>query len=220
MRGLTKLIRFWNCNNAPLNLIRREAPDFSAMAWHNGEIKPINFRQDYANKYVLLFFYPLNFTFVCPTEIIAFNKAYKDFKDLGCEIIGCSVDSHFSHMEYTKKSVEDGGVGPLQYPLVADFSHRIATAYGALCTTPAGDHGLAFRATALINKAGIVKHFSINDLPVGRNPEEYLRILKAFQFVDQHGEVCPANWKPGQTAMKPDYKSTQYKDVIKEHANK
>ena len=146
----------------------------------------MKFREEYQNKYVLLFFYPLNFTFVCPTEIIAFNKAYQEFKDLGCEVLGCSVDSHFSHMEYTQKSVENGGVGPLQFPLIADFSHKIATAYGALCTD-GDDYGVSYRATVIIDKKGIVRHFSINDLPVGRNPDEYIRLVKAFQFVDAHG---------------------------------
>lgn len=205
--------------HGPLNLIRKPAPDFTAACWHNGEIKTIKFREQFEGKYVLLFWYPLNFTFVCPTEIIAFNKAYQEFKDLDCEVLGLSVDSHFSHMEYTLKSVDQGGVGPLHFALVSDLSHKISAAYGALCTE-GEDDGVSFRATCIVDKKGIVRHFSINDLPVGRNPDEYVRLVKAFQFVDTHGEVCPANWKPGEKSMKPDVKSEQYKTVIKEHGEK
>lgn len=122
-------------------------------------------------------------------------------------------------MEYTLKPVDQGGVGPLQFALVSDLSHKISTSYGALCTE-GEDAGVAFRATCIIDKKGIVRHFSINDLPVGRNPDEYIRLVKAFQFVDTHGEVCPANWKPGEKSMKPDVKSEQYKSVIKEHGEK
>ena len=205
-----------NCQCGHL-AIRKPAPHFETGAYYNG-IKTIKL-SDYKGKYVVLFFYPLDFTFVCPTEIIQFSDRAKEFRDIGCEVVACSIDSQFSHMEYTQKSVENGGVGQLQFPLVADFSHMISTAYGALCTD-GDDYGLSYRATVIIDKKGIVRHFSINDLPVGRNPDEYIRLVKAFQFTDAHGEVCPANWKPGEKSMKPDVKSDQYKNVIKEHGEK
>jgi alkyl hydroperoxide reductase subunit AhpC len=130
-----------------------------------------------------LFFYPLDFTFVCPTEIIAFNNKAKEFRESGCELLACSIDSKFSHMEYTLKSRKEGGLGPMDIPLIADVKKDISRAYGVLCE----EEGIAFRGTYIIDGKGIVRHSSINDLPVGRNPEEYLRLVRAFQYVDTHG---------------------------------
>lgn len=170
---------------------------------------------DYKGKYVVLFFYPLDFTFVCPTEIIAFSNKAKEFRNIGVEVLACSIDSKFSHMEYSLKPRKEGGLGGLDIPLLSDVTKKIATDYGCLIQE-GDDEGVAFRATYIIDPKGIVRHVSINDLPVGRNPDEYLRLVKAFQYTDVHGEVCPANWQPGQKTMIPDPKQNNYKEVISE----
>lgn len=193
-----------------MSLVTKPAPHFEADAWTPNGFQTIKL-SDYAGKYLVLFFYPLDFTFVCPTEIIAFSNKAKEFRETGCELIACSVDSKFSHMEYCLKSRKDGGLGKMQIPLLADINKTIARDYGCLCEV--GDQ-VAFRATYIIDPKGIVRHSSINDLPVGRNPDEYLRLVKAFQFTDQHGEVCPANWQPGQKTMIPDPTKNNYKEVI------
>lgn len=197
-----------------MSLIRKPAPGFNAPAWHNGEFVNINIK-DYVGKYVVLFFYPLDFTFVCPTEIIAFNNKAKEFSEINTEVIGVSVDSKFSHMEYTLKSRKEGGLGPMDIPLVSDINKEISKAYGCLCDV-GDDTGVSYRATYIIDTKGNVRHVGINDLPVGRNPDEYLRLVKAFQYVDAHGEVCPANWQPGHKTMIPDPKKNNYKEVISE----
>lgn len=197
-----------------MSLIRKPAPHFKAPAWFDSDFVDISI-SDYKGKYVLLFFYPLDFTFVCPTEIIAFSNKASEFKEIGCEVLACSVDSKFSHMEYSLKPRKEGGLGTMDIPLVSDLNKEISRAYGCLCED--GDEaGVAYRATYIIDRNGIVRHSSINDLPVGRNPDEYLRLVKAFQFVDEHGEVCPAGWQPGQKSMIPDPKKNQYKEVISE----
>jgi peroxiredoxin (alkyl hydroperoxide reductase subunit C) len=150
-------------------------------------------------KYVVLYFYPLDFTFVCPTEIIAFDKALDKFKAKNAEVIGVSVDSQFSHWAWRNTPVEKGGIGPIRYPLVADLDKNIARSYGVLL-----DGRVALRGLFLIDKQGKVRHALINDLPLGRNVDEALRLVEALQFVETHGEVCPANWREGQDAMKPD----------------
>jgi alkyl hydroperoxide reductase subunit AhpC len=195
-----------------MSLIRKPAPGFVAPAWFNGDFIDIDIKS-YTGKYVVLFFYPLDFTFVCPTEIIAFNNKAKEFAEINTELIGVSVDSKFSHMEYTLKTRKEGGLGPMDIPLVSDINKVISKAYGCLCED-GGDTGVSYRATYIIDAKGIVRHSSINDLPVGRNPDEYVRLVKAFQYVDAHGEVCPANWQPGQKSMIPDPKKNNYKDVI------
>ena len=172
------------------------APAFSGMAWTEGTFKKISL-SDYSGKYVVLFFYPLDFTFVCPTEICAFNDASQQYRDANCELIACSVDSHFTHAEYAKKSRATGGLGDMDIPMLSDLTKSISKDYGVL--TP--DDAISFRGTFIIDKSGILRHTSVNDLPVGRNPDETLRLVKAFQHVDEHGEVCPANWKPGAKAM-------------------
>lgn len=187
--------------------ITAPAPSFSGMAWTDGTFKQISL-SDYAGKYVVLFFYPLDFTFVCPTEICAFNDAAAHFSEVNCELIACSVDSHFTHMEYTKKPRNQGGLGDMQIPMLSDLTKKISDDYGVL--TP--DGAIAFRGTFIIDKSGILRHSSINDLPVGRNPEETLRLVKAFQHVDEHGEVCPANWSPGKKAMDASHTSQKTKD--------
>jgi peroxiredoxin (alkyl hydroperoxide reductase subunit C) len=179
-------------------LVTKEAPDFTAQAVMAdnsiGELK----LSDYRGKYVVLFFYPLDFTFVCPSEIIAFDKKLDAFKEKGCEVIGVSVDSQFTHLAWKTTPREKGGLGNVQFPLVADLSKGIAKSYGVLF-----NESVALRGLFLIDKKGIVRHCLINDLPLGRNVDEAVRMLEALQFHEKHGEVCPANWRPGEDAMKP-----------------
>ena len=178
-------------------LVTQPAPDFKAQA-----VMPDNsFAElrlsDYRGKYVILFFYPLDFTFVCPSEIIAFNKALPEFHKKDAELIGVSVDSHFSHWAWKNTPPGQGGIGRIDYPLVADLSKAISRDYGVLV-----DDSVALRGLFLIDKAGIIRHAVINDLPLGRNVDEALRMLDALQFTEKYGEVCPANWRHGDEAMK------------------
>ena len=179
-------------------LVTREAPDFKAQAvMANGAFEELSL-SSYRGKYVLLFFYPLDFTFVCPSEILAFDKALDEFKQRNCEILGVSVDSHFTHLAWKNTSVQTGGIGNIGFPLVADLDKSISEDYGVLLPD-----GIALRGLFLIDKEGIVRHQLINDLALGRSVEEAIRILDALQFTEKYGEVCPANWKPGEEAMKP-----------------
>ena len=164
--------------------VQKQAPDFECMAWYNG-FKKI-WLSDYRGKYVVLFFYPLNFTFVCPTEICQFSDRAPDFRTIGCEIIGASIDNHFGHKEYTSKSRKNGGLGKMSIPLLADVSRTVSRKYGCLIEEGA-DNGIAFRATYIIDQKGIVRHISISDLPVGRNIDEILRLVQAFQYTDKYG---------------------------------
>jgi peroxiredoxin (alkyl hydroperoxide reductase subunit C) len=180
------------------SIVTKEAPDFSGQA-----VMPDNSFEElklssYRGKYVVLFFYPLDFTFVCPSEIIAFDKALARFKEKNVEVIGVSVDSHFTHLAWKNTPVESGGIGNVQYPLVADITKEISRSYGVLF-----NESVALRGLFLIDKEGLVRHALVNDLPLGRNVEEALRIVDALQFHEKHGEVCPANWKEGEDAMKP-----------------
>lgn len=154
---------------------------------------------DYQGQYVLLFFYPLDFTFVCPTEIVAFDAAYEKFKERGAEVISVSVDSHFTHLAWKNTPLDKGGIGNVRFPMVADLSKSIAREYGVLTD----DQSVALRGLFLIDKEGIVRHAVINDLNLGRNIDEALRMLDALQFTEEHGEVCPADWRKGENAMKP-----------------
>ena len=181
-------------------LVGREAPDFTATAVVNGGFREGFKLSDHRGKYVLLFFYPLDFTFVCPTELHAFQDRIEDFKKLNCEVIGCSVDSHFSHFAWLNTKMEQGGIEGVKYPLVSDINKAIASDYDVL--VPGA--GVAFRGAFLIDKDGIVRHQTVNDLPLGRNVGEFLRLLEALQFTEEHGEVCPANWKRGDKGMKAD----------------
>jgi len=179
-------------------LVTEQAPDFTANA-----VMPDNsFGQitlsSFQGKYVVLFFYPLDFTFVCPSEILAFNKKLDAFKSKNCEVIGVSVDSRFTHLAWKNTRIEDGGIGNIQYPLVEDLNKEIAKSYGILF-----GGSVALRGLFLIDPTGKVRHCVINDLPLGRSVDEALRMVDAVQFSDTHGEVCPANWKEGEEAMKP-----------------
>jgi len=179
-------------------LVTQEAPDFTAEAVMPdntfGEITLSKLR----GKYVVLFFYPLDFTFVCPSEILAFNKRLADFKAKNCEVIAVSVDSKFTHLAWKNTSLENGGIGQVQYPMVQDLDKAIAKKYGILF-----NEAVALRGLFLIDTNGVVRHSVINDLPLGRSVNEALRMLDALQFVETHGgEVCPANWQEGDEAMK------------------
>jgi peroxiredoxin (alkyl hydroperoxide reductase subunit C) len=179
-------------------LVTKQAPDFTAEAvLKDGSFAKLSLSQ-FKGKYVLLFFYPLDFTFVCPTEIIAFSERAKEFNDLGVEVIGVSVDSHFSHLAWRNIPRDQGGIGPIQYSLVADLDKQISRNYDVLV-----DDAVALRGLFLIDKDGIVRHQVVNDLPLGRSVDEALRMVKALQFFEKNGEVCPADWKEGKRTIKP-----------------
>lgn len=179
-------------------LVTKKAPEFTAQAvMPNNAIEELSLSA-YKDRYVLLFFYPLDFTFVCPSEILAFDRALDEFKKRDCEIIGVSVDSQFSHYAWKNTPVQNGGIGNIQFPLVADLDKSISEAYDVLLPD-----GISLRGLFLIDKSGVVRHQLVNDLPLGRNVDEAIRILDALQFTEKYGDVCPANWKPGEEAMKP-----------------
>lgn len=187
----------------PTTLVGKKAPEFKGNAVVNGDIKEISL-SDYKGKWKVLFFYPLDFTFVCPTEIVSFSDKIQLFKDLGAEVIGCSVDSEFSHLAWTQQPRNKGGLGEIAYPLLADLTKNIARSYGALM-----DDAVAFRATYIIDDQDIVQHASINNLSVGRNVDELARLVEGYQYTAKHGEVCPAGWNKGADTMKPDPKGSQ-----------
>jgi peroxiredoxin 2/4 len=179
-------------------LVTKEAPDFCAQAvLANNSFETISL-SSYRGQYVLLFFYPLDFTFVCPSEIIAFDKAVKQFEEKNTAVIGVSVDSHFTHLAWKNTPRDQGGIGQVQFPLVADLGKKISADYGVLFNDE-----IALRGLFIIDKEGIVRHALVNDLPLGRSVDEALRVLDALQFTEEHGEVCPANWRKGEEAMKP-----------------
>jgi peroxiredoxin 2/4 len=178
-------------------LVGKKAPFFEAEAAIGGEFKKLS-SNDFKGKYTLLFFYPLDFTFVCPTELHAFNDKLDEFRKRNCEVVGCSVDSHFSHHAWLKTPKSVGGIEGVKYPILADINKNISRSFGTLFE----DAGIAFRGSFLIDKNGVVQHASINNLPLGRNVDEYLRLLDALQFHEENGEVCPANWNKGSKGMK------------------
>ena len=180
------------------NLVTQKAPDFVATAvMADNSFKEVRL-SDYRGRYAVLFFYPLDFTFVCPSEILAFNRKVEEFNKKDCQLIGVSVDSHFTHLAWKETDIAEGGIGNVQYPLVSDIKKEIARAYGVL-----HEGSVALRGLFLIDKAGVVRHAVVNDLPLGRNVDEALRMLDALRFTEEHGEVCPANWREGEEAMKP-----------------
>lgn len=180
-------------------LVTKPAPDFKAQAvLKDGSFAEVSLSQFKGNKYVLLFFYPLDFTFVCPTEIIAFSDRVKEFNDLGVEVIGVSVDSHFSHLAWRNTPRNQGGIGQIDYTLVADLNKQISRDYDVLM----GD-AVALRGLFLIDKNGVVRHQVVNDLPLGRSVDEALRMVQALQFFEKNGEVCPADWQQGKSTIKP-----------------
>jgi alkyl hydroperoxide reductase subunit AhpC len=191
-------------------LVAKPAPNFKAQAvMPDGSFKEIQL-SDYKGKYIILFFYPLDFTFVCPTEIIAFSTQINDFKKRNTEVLGVSVDSHFSHLAWRNTDRKVGGLGQIDYALVADLDKKISEDYGVLA-----EGGIAFRGLFLIDKDGIVQHSLVNNLPLGRNINEAVRMVDALQHHEQNGEVCPANWEKGGDAMKPGPKESQ--EYFKSH---
>jgi peroxiredoxin (alkyl hydroperoxide reductase subunit C) len=179
-------------------LVAREAPDFAASAvMPDGSIKEGFKLSGLRGKYVVLFFWPLDYTFVCPTEILAHDHRIEEFKKRGVEVVGVSIDSQFTHFAWRSTPVDQGGIGPVKFPMIADVKHEIAQAYGI--EHPAG---VAMRASFLIDKNGVVQHQVVNNLPLGRNVDEMIRMIDALQYNEKHGEVCPAGWKPGDAGMK------------------
>lgn len=182
-------------------LVGRQAPDFTtpAVLGDGRIVDELNFHKAIKGKYAVLVFYPLDFTFVCPSELIALDKRVDQFKEKGVEVFSVSIDSHFTHNAWRNTSIKDGGIGPVKYTMIADMSHAVCKAYDV--ETP--DGSVAFRGSFLIDKEGIVRHQVVNDLPLGRNMDELLRMVDALQFCEEHGEVCPAGWEKGKKGMKP-----------------
>uniref|UniRef100_A0A182N8G6 thioredoxin-dependent peroxiredoxin n=1 Tax=Anopheles dirus TaxID=7168 RepID=A0A182N8G6_9DIPT len=194
--------------------VQHPAPAFKGTAVVDSDFREIQLA-DYKGKYLVLFFYPLDFTFVCPTEIIAFSDRIAEFRQLNAEVVGVSVDSHFSHLAWVNTPRKAGGLGKLEYPLLADLTKQISADYGVLLP----DAGISLRGLFIIDPAGVVRQITINDLPVGRSVDEALRLIKAFQFVEKHGEVCPANWEPEKNAatIKPNPKDSR--EYFEKHGN-
>lgn len=181
-------------------IVQLQAPEFKAQAvMPDGSFKEISL-SDYKGKYVVLFFYPLDFTFVCPTEIIALSDRLGEFEARNTQVVGVSVDSHFSHFAWRNTPRKEGGIGEVAYPLVSDLDKSISRRYGVLVEKP----GIALRGLFIIDATGKLRHITVNDLPLGRNVDEVLRVVDAIQFNEKHGEVCPANWHKGDEGMKPD----------------
>ena len=194
-------------SHAMVPSVGKEAPAFAGKAVAGSQIVDLSYHGgslkvgDTATKgkYVVLFFYPLDFTFVCPTEIIAFHDKLADFAKLNAVLVGCSVDSAFTHLAWKNTPRKQGGLGEIGFPLLADVSHKIASDYGVLM-----DDGIAARGVFIIDNKGILQSYTVNNLGAGRNVDELLRTIAAYQHVAAHGEVCPANWRPGDATMKPD----------------
>ncbi len=199
-------------------LVGKKAPLFKAEAVVNGGTFDDNFSlgQYIGKKHVVFFFYPLDFTFVCPTEIIAFQEKINEFESRNVAVVGCSIDSKFSHWAWLNTEMKDGGIKGVKFPLVSDLSKTIAENYGVLAGeydyTENGEMAfngapVAYRGLFLIDKEGIVRHQLVNDLPLGRSVDEAIRMVDALQYFEEHGEVCPANWKKGEEAMSPSHES-------------
>lgn len=197
------------------SLVGKKAPDFTAAAvMEDGSIvNSLNFSDYVKGSYGLVFFYPLDFTFVCPSEIIAFSNRMDRFKELNTKVVGVSVDSQFTHFAWRETPVEKGGLGRIKFPLIADITKQIARDYGVL-----KDEAVAYRGTFLVDRDGVVRHAVINDLPLGRNVDEAIRMVEALQFHEENGEVCPAGWQKGQSGMKADAKGVA--EYLAKHAEK
>ncbi|KAL0648558.1 hypothetical protein Bca4012_046849 [Brassica carinata] len=195
-----------------LPLVGNKAPDFEAEAVFDQEFIKVKLSEYIGKKYVILFFYPLDFTFVCPTEITAFSDRYEEFEKLNTEVLGVSVDSVFSHLAWVQTERKSGGLGDLNYPLVSDITKSISKSFGVLIP----DQGIALRGLFIIDKEGVIQHSTINNLGIGRSVDETMRTLQALQYVQENpDEVCPAGWKPGEKSMKPDPKlSKEYFSAI------
>lgn len=184
--------------------VQKEAPDFIADAVVNEDFKQIKLSDYKGKKYLVLFFYPLDFTFVCPTEIVAFSDRIQDFHEREAEVLGVSVDSKFSHLAWIQIPRAQGGLGGLTYPLISDLTKKISTDYGVLL-----EGGIALRGLFVIDKSGVVRTITIHDLPIGRSVDESLRVLDALQHFEKHGEVCPAGWTKGSATIKPGVKESK-----------
>jgi peroxiredoxin (alkyl hydroperoxide reductase subunit C) len=195
-----------------MSLVNKPAPNFQTDALVGDEFKTLQ-SSDYSGRWLVLFFYPLDFTFVCPTEIVGFSDRSGQFEEINCSVLGCSTDSKFSHLAWTKQSRRSGGIGELKIPLLADFTKEISEDFGVLLPS-----GVALRGVFIIDPQGIVQWECVNALGVGRNIDEVLRVLQALQFVAEHGQVCPANWKPGREAMTPSPEGS--KDWFRKHGNR
>ncbi|KAI9298872.1 peroxiredoxin [Neoconidiobolus thromboides FSU 785] len=187
-----------------MSLIQKDAPNFTATALIDGQFKQVSL-SDYAGKYVVLFFYPKDFTFVCPTEIVAFSEAASKFEALNTVVLGVSTDNEFCHLAWTEKPRNQGGLGKVNIPLIADTNHKISRAYNVLIE----EEGIALRGLFIIDTKQKVRILQVNDLPVGRSVEETLRLLEALQFTEEHGEVCPANWAKGKDTIVPDVQGSK-----------
>ncbi len=193
-------------------LVTQQAPEFKALAvMPDNSFAEISL-SDYKDKYVVLFFYPLDFTFVCPSELIAFDHRLQEFKDRNVEVIGVSIDSHFSHLAWKNTAINNGGIGNVQYPIIADIDKSVTSAFDVL-TAP----GIALRGSFLIDKDGVVQHQVVNNLPLGRDIDEMLRMVDALQFTEEHGEVCPAGWSKGKAGMKDTTEGVA--EYLSEHAD-
>jgi len=182
-------------------MISKPAPAFAGTAVLGGEFKELKL-SDYLGKYLVFFFYPLDFTFVCPTEILAFNDRVEEFRKIGAEVVACSVDSHFTHLAWMAQPREEGGLGRLAIPLLSDLTHAISKDYGVYLE----ENGHTLRGLFIIDPKGVLRQITMNDLPVGRSVDETLRLVQAFMYTDAHGEVCPAGWTPGADTIIPDPK--------------
>uniref|UniRef100_A0A1B0FQD0 thioredoxin-dependent peroxiredoxin n=1 Tax=Glossina morsitans morsitans TaxID=37546 RepID=A0A1B0FQD0_GLOMM len=179
--------------------LQKMAPAFKGTAVVKGVFRDISL-VDYRGKYLVLFFYPMDFTFVCPTEIVAFSDRVVEFRNIGCEVVACSTDSQYTHLAWVNTPRRQGGLGEMDIPLLADKSMKIARDYDILDE----ETGIPFRGLFIIDRNQLLRQITINDIHVGRSVDETLRLVQAFQFTDEHGEVCPANWKPGQKTMVAD----------------
>ena len=185
-------------------LVGKQAPDFTAEAVVKGDFKEIRL-SDYRGKYVVMFFYPLDFTFVCPTELHAFQDKLDTFRQMNTEVLGVSIDSAHCHHAWQRTPKSNGGIQGVTYPLIADINKTIARDYDVLLH----DAGVALRGAFLIDKDGVVQHQTVNNLPLGRNIDELVRLTESLQFTEEHGEVCPANWQKGTKSMKPNQEGLQ-----------
>ena len=212
-----KFGKFGKCKK-PKAKVGLPVPDFTAPIWENGNFGEFTLSK-YQGKWVVLFFYPMDFTFVCPTEICAFNDASDNFAKINTVVVGASCDSQFVHREWALRERKQGGLAPCKIPLIADHAHEVSKIFG--CYIKHGPNaGVTFRATYIIDPKGVLRHMSVNDLMVGRSTDEIMRLVQAFQFTDEHGEVCPSNWKPGKKAMKPKAGDPDLKKYFEEEMGK
>ena len=194
-------------------LVTQKAPDFTANAvlGNNEIVNNFNLYENLGEKGAVVFFYPLDFTFVCPSELLAFDHRYQEFKKRGIEVIAVSIDSHYTHLAWKNTPINEGGIGKVQYPMVADLDKSISKSFDVLL-----DAGIALRGSFLLDKDGTIRHAVVNDLPLGRNIDEMIRMVDAMLFTNEHGEVCPAGWQDGEEAMKPDPKGVA--EYLAKHA--